>query len=156
MEYIVQSQELVLEYWPGKGAWTYRLTIPNSQHIPGTWGHIKVSGTIDDYVIQSRNLAPLKSGIKMLSVNADIRKHTGKQAGDKVRVTLYLEPTNLLREAADVLSCLEDADVLGQFNALSAESRDALLHNILSQPDEVRQEKKLLACIDTLSKQPAR
>lgn len=51
MSYIVRDQELVLQHWPGKGAWTYHLIIPNSRDIPGTWGHIKVSGTIDDYTV---------------------------------------------------------------------------------------------------------
>ncbi|WP_217633894.1 DUF1905 domain-containing protein [Hymenobacter psychrophilus] len=76
MSYIVRDQELVLQHWPGKGAWTYHLIIPNSRDIPGTWGHIKVSGTIDDYTVESRNLASRKNQDKMLSVNAAIRQHS--------------------------------------------------------------------------------
>ena len=156
MDYIVHDQELVLEHHPGKGAWTYRLVIPHSQAIPGTWGHIKVSGTIDDYPIQSRNLAPTTGGLKILSVNAAIRRHTGKQAGDTVRVTLSLDANSRLLTAADVLSCLEDADVLQPFNALPTERRQALLQEILGQPDEARQERKLLACLRSLSSLPGR
>lgn len=67
MKYIVKDQEVVLQHWPGKGAWTYHLVIPNSRDLLGTWGHIKVSGTIDDYAVQERNLAPRKNEDKMLS-----------------------------------------------------------------------------------------
>jgi citrate lyase gamma subunit len=113
----------VIQHWPGKGAWTYHLVIPNSRDIPGTWGHLKVSGTLDDYAVQGRNLAPRKNEDKMLSLNATIRQHLGKQAGDSVRVTLYQEAANLLNEEADVLACLEDANVLAQFRARSGEDR---------------------------------
>ena len=156
MDYLVKDQDLVLEYHPGQGAWTYRLVIPNSQAIPGTWKHIKVSGTLDDYVITARNLAPRRGLDKMLSINADIRRHTGKQAGDTLRVTLYLEPNNLLRDPAELLACFGDAGVLPQFQALGAEAQQALLQGILSQSDEARQEKKLLASLDALAKMPQR
>ncbi|HEX8328496.1 MAG TPA: DUF1905 domain-containing protein [Hymenobacter sp.] len=153
MNYIVQDEELVIQHWPGKGAWTYHLVIPNSRDIPGTWGHIKVSGTIDDYEFTSRNLAPLKNQDKMLSMNAAIRKHLGKQAGDKVRVTMYREVANAPSSAeADILACLEDAGVLAQFRARSIEEQQALLRDVLSQPDEASQEKRILAAIATLSK----
>ncbi|TGE22647.1 DUF1905 domain-containing protein [Hymenobacter metallicola] len=153
MSYIVRDQELVLQHWPGKGAWTYHLIIPNSRDIPGTWGHIKVSGTIDDYTVESRNLAPRKNQDKMLSVNAAIRQHLGKQAGDTVHVTLYREPNPVLVREAEVLACLDDAGVLTSFNAWNAEDRRALLHEVFSQPDVTRQEKKILALIAMLDLQ---
>ncbi|MCR5890757.1 MULTISPECIES: DUF1905 domain-containing protein [Hymenobacter] len=153
MSYIVRDQELVLQHWPGKGAWTYHLIIPNSRDIPGTWGHIKVSGTIDDYTVESRNLAPRKNQDKMLSVNAAIRQHLGKQAGDTVRVTLYREPNPVLVREAAVLACLDDAGVLTSFNARNAKDRRALLHEVFSQPDATRQEKKILALIAMLGLQ---
>jgi hypothetical protein len=156
MNYIVQDQELVIQYWPGKGAWTYHLVIPNSRDIPGTWGHIKVSGTIDDYVVHLRNLAPRKNEDKILSVNATIRQHLGKQAGDSVRVTLYQEAANLVSDEADVLACLEDAGVLTQFRARSVEDQQTILRDVLSQPDEASQEKKILATIATLLNSTAR
>lgn len=150
MKYIVQDQEVVIQHWPGKGAWTYHLVIPNSRDLPGTWGHIKVSGTIDDYAVQGRNLAPRKNEDKMLSINATVRQHLGKRAGDSVRVTLYQEAANLLSEEADVLACLEDANVLAQFRAHSGEDRQTILRDVLAQLDEASQEKKLLATIAAL------
>ena len=77
----------------------------------------------------------------MLSLNATIRQHLGKQAGDSVRVTLYQEAANLLSEEADVLACLEDAHVLAQFRARSGKDRQTILRDVLAQPDEASQEK---------------
>lgn len=151
MDYIVKDQELVIQHWPGKGAWTYHLIIPNSRDIPGTWGHIKVSGTIDDYAFQSRNLAPRKNQDKLLSVNATIRQQLGKQAGEAVRVTLYREPTHELSTRADVLACLEDADVLALFQARTAADQQALLKDVLDQPSATSQEKRILALIASLT-----
>jgi hypothetical protein len=151
VNYIVQDQELVIQHWPGKGAWTYHLVIPNSRDIPGAWGHIKVSGTIDDYAFESRNLAPRTNQDKMLSLNAAIRQHLGKQAGDTVRVTMYQEVAHALSTEADVRACLEDAGVLPQFSARPPDDQQALLHGVLSQPDEASQEKKILTLIATLS-----
>lgn len=156
MNYIVQDQELVIQHWPGKGAWTYHLVIPNSCDIPGTWGHIKVSGTIDGYAFESRNLAPRTNQDKILSVNAAIRQHLGKQAGDTVRVTMYREAAPALGTEADIRACLDDAGVLAQFNARQVEEQQALLRDVLSQPDAASQEKSILALIATLAKSSAR
>lgn len=155
MNYIVQDQELVIQHWPGKGAWTYHLIIPNSRDIPGTWGHIKVSGTIDGYAFEARNLAPRTNQDKMLSVNAAIRQRLGKQAGDTVRVTMYRAEAPTLSTEADVRACLEDAGVLAQFNARPPDDQQALLRPVLAQPDEAGQEKKILALIATLAVRPA-
>ena len=151
MNYIVQDQELVIQHWPGKGAWTYHLVIPNSRDIPGTWGHIKVSGTIDDYAFEGRNLAPRTNQDKMLSVNAAIRQHLGKQAGDTVRVTMYREAAPALSTEADIRACLDDAGVLPQFSARTVAEQQALLREVLAQLDEVGQEKKILALIAVLA-----
>lgn len=151
MECIVDDQDLVLEYHPGQGAWTYRIVIPHSRDIPGTWKHIKVSGTIDGYAITKRNLSPRRNLDKMLSINADIRQHTGKLPGQTLRVTLYLHPSNLLRTETELLSCLDEVGVLAQFRNLAPEKQRDLLHRILALQDKQRQEKKLLALIDSLA-----
>jgi hypothetical protein len=49
MNFIVENEELTLQYIPGNGAWTYQLIIPNTKDIKGKWGDLKVTGTIDGY-----------------------------------------------------------------------------------------------------------
>lgn len=90
MDYIIKDEKLELIHQPGKGAWTYHLRIPNSKDIDGKWGDIKVSGCIDDFKIEARNLAPIKGDDKIISINGEIRKAINKEGGDIVTVSLYL------------------------------------------------------------------
>ncbi|BAP31211.1 uncharacterized protein CHSO_2174 [Chryseobacterium sp. StRB126] len=89
MDYIIKNEKLKLIYEPGKGAWTYHLRIPNSEHIEGKWGEIKVSGSIDDYKLESRNLALTKEGDKILSINNEIRTAINKKGGEGSNFNAY-------------------------------------------------------------------
>ncbi len=90
MQYLVKNEKLKLKYTPDKGAWTYSIQIPNSVDMPVRWGYTKVSGSIDDYEIKSKNLFSITGENKMISVNEKIRKSIGKTGGDMVNVTLFL------------------------------------------------------------------
>jgi hypothetical protein len=90
MKKLISNKKLKLNYKPGFGAWTYHLRIPNTEHIEGKWGSLKVSGTIDGYKIENLNLAPRKSEDKIISINKTIRDAIKKDGGDFVTVTLYL------------------------------------------------------------------
>jgi hypothetical protein len=48
-----------------------------------------VSGTIDDFVIKSKNLMPQKGKDMLMSVDAEIRKEIKKKGEDCVTLTLY-------------------------------------------------------------------
>ena len=90
MKYLVKDEELELKYEAGKGAWTYHIQVPNTKHIVGKWGSLKVSGTIDDFEVKNIYLAPRKDEDKIISINKEIRDAIGKSGGDIVTVTLYL------------------------------------------------------------------
>lgn len=90
MEELLVDEVLVLQHQPGFGAWTYHLRIPDTEAIQGSWGSLKVTGTIDGYPIDGLNLAPRKGEDKIVSINKQIRQAIGKDAGDDVTVTLYL------------------------------------------------------------------
>lgn len=94
MNFIVENEKLEIQYIPGNGAWTYHLIIPNTKNIKGKWGDLKVSGKIDDYEINNKNLAPLKNSDKKMSLNSEIRNFIGKGGGESVNVTLYLVNEN--------------------------------------------------------------
>ena len=94
MNFIVENEKLEIQYIPGNGAWTYHLIIPNTKNIKGKWGDLKVSGKIDDYEINNKNLAPLKNSDKKMSLNSEIRNFIGKSGGEFVNVTLYLVNEN--------------------------------------------------------------
>ena len=87
---IIDNQKLELHYKEGFGSWTYHLKFPGTADIKGRWGHLKVSGTIDNYTIDSINFFTIGGQDKLISINDKIRKAISKSGGDTVTVTLYL------------------------------------------------------------------
>ena len=144
MNCIIKEEQLVIQYNPGKGAWTYHLRIPNTKDIKGKWGDIKVSGLIDNYKVERKNLAPTKGSDKILSINNIIRQAIYKSAGDTVTVTLYLDPNNQSVDQASILECFQEAAVLDRFQLLSAEEKKSIINSILALPNEDKQVEKIL------------
>ena len=60
MKNLVKNKKVKLKYVPGNGAWTFHVVVPNTKDLEGGWGYIKVSGTIDDFEINAKNLMPQK------------------------------------------------------------------------------------------------
>ena len=85
---IIDNQKLKLHYKEGFGSWTYHLRLPGTADNKGRWGHLKVSGTIDDFEVKNIYMAPRKD--KIISINKEIRDAIGKSGGDIVTVMLYL------------------------------------------------------------------
>lgn len=152
MEYLVKDEKLELKYQPGKGAWTYHIQIPNTKHIVGKWGSMKVSGTIDNYTIASINLAKLGNQDKLISINDKIRKAINKGGGDTVTVTLYLLTSREQITEKEVLGTFKDSAVLKAFKKLSEEDKNEIIEKIISSKSEDKQVKMILKYIDQLSK----
>ena len=153
MEYIIKDEKLELKYQAGKGAWTYHLRIPNSKNIEGKWGDIIVSGFIDNFKIERRNLAPIKGEDKMLSINAEIRKAINKRGGDIVIVTLYLLSNKEKITESQILETFKESNVLKAFKKMNKEEKNEILDSIISQKNEEKQIKTIIKHIDKLSKQ---
>ena len=152
MEYLVKDEILELKYQPGKGAWTYHIQIPNTKHIVGKWGSMKVSGTIDNYKIESINLAKLGDEDKLISINNKIRKAINKSGGDKVTVTLYLLTTKEQITEKEILETFKEEGVLKTFKKLTDEEQKEIIAKITSTKSEDKQIKVILKFIDQLSK----
>ena len=152
MEYIIKDEKLELKYQSGKGAWTYHLRIPNSKNIEGKWGDIKVSGFIDNFKIEARNLAPIKGEDKMLSINGEIRKAINKNGGDIVNVTLYLLSNKEKINESQILETFKESNVLQAFNELTEVEKNDILESIISQKNEEKQIKIIIKHIDKLSR----
>lgn len=151
MKTILKNEKLILRHEPGKGAWTYHLVIPGTKDIRGSWGEMKVSGTIDGYEFKDLNLAPVANADKMISVNGTIRKAINKSGGDEVIVTMYKNSDNKLSSKDQLLDCFDDAGLLNEFKALPNDEQEKIISTILSQPNEGRQEQKIMAAIKKLS-----
>ena len=152
MDYIIKDETLELKYEQGKGAWTYHLRIPNSKNIDGKWGDIKVSGVIDDYKIENRNLAPIKGEDKMLSINSEIRKAINKNGGDIVTVSLFLLSKKEKITEKKILETFKESEVLEAFRKLNEFEKNEILESIISQKIEEKQIKLIIKHIDKLSK----
>ena len=152
MEYLVKDEILELKYEHGKGAWTYHIQIPNTKHIVGKWGSMKVAGTIDNYKIESINLAKLGDEDKLISINDKIRKAINKSGGDKVTVTLYLLTTKEQITEKEILETFKAEGVLKAFKKLTNEEQKEIIEKIASTKSEDKQIKVILKFIDQLSK----
>ena len=152
MEYLVKDEILELKYEHGKGAWTYHIQIPNTKHIVGKWGSMKVAGTIDNYKIESINLAKLGDQDKLISINDKIRKAINKSGGDKVKVTLYLLITKKQIIEKEILETFKEEGVLKTFKKLADEEQKEIIAKITSTKSEDKQIKVILKFIDQLSK----
>jgi len=155
MNYLIQNEKLLIQYIPGNGAWTYQLIIPRTKDIKGKWGDLKVSGTIDNFEIKSKNLGPVKNSDKKMAINAEIRSATGKGAGDFVTVTLYLE--NQIQEKSNdyemIVDCFRDAGVLDLFLKLDTVQQNGIIENISSVATEDQKVEKIIKFISNLEKQ---
>lgn len=152
MEYLVKDEILELKYEHGKGAWTYHIQIPNTKQIVGKWGSMKVAGTIDNYKIESINLAKLGDEDKLISINEKIRKAINKSGGDKVTVTLYLLTTKDQITEKEILETFKAEGVLKAFKKLTNEEQKEIIGKIASTKSEDKQIKVILKFIDQLSK----
>ncbi|HMR89005.1 MAG TPA: DUF1905 domain-containing protein [Saprospiraceae bacterium] len=151
MKYLVKDEKLELKYEPGKGAWTYHLEIPNTKHIIGKWGSLKVSGTIDNYNIKSINLFSIKGKDKLISINSKIRNAINKSGGDIVTVTLHLLTEKEEITKNKILETFKESGVLTIFNNLPEDNRNEIIDSIISCKSEDQQIKMIIMFIDQLS-----
>jgi hypothetical protein len=152
MDYLVKDHKLELKYEPNKGAWTYHIQIPNTKHIIGKWGSLKVSGFIDDYKIESINLFTISGQDKLISVNQKIRKEIKKSGGHTVNVTLYLLTSKEQITKKEIIETFKDAEVLKAFEKLSEDEKNNIIEQIISIKSEENQVKTILKFVDQLSK----
>lgn len=150
MEYLVNNEKLELKYQPGKGAWTYHIQIPNTKHIKGKWGSLKVSGFIDDYKLEAKNLFTIAGQDKMISINETIRKAINKSGGDFVTVTLYLLNVKKQITENEILESFNESGVLNTFMNLTDERKKEILNSIFSQKTEEKQISMIVKQIDKL------
>lgn len=152
MDYLVKDQKLELKYEPNKGAWTYHIQIPNTKHIVGKWGSLKVSGFVDDYKIESINLFTISGQDKLISINDKIRKAIKKSGGDTVNVTLYLLTSKEQITEKEIIETFKDSGVLETYKKLSEDKKNDIIEQIISIKSEEKQVKTISKFVDQLSK----
>ena len=151
MEYLVKDEKLKLKYQSGKGAWTYHIQIPNTKHLIGKWGYLKVSGFIDDYKLEAKNLFTITGQDKLISINEKIRNAINKGGGDTVNVTLYLLDLKEQVTEEAILETFKESGVLKAFTKLSKEKRKEIIVKIISIKPDDKQVMLIQKFIDQLS-----
>jgi hypothetical protein len=109
-----------------------------------------VTGTIDGFRIEKRNLAPIKGADKIISINDTIRKAIGKSGGDMVLVTLYLDSFKEKINKKEIIEAFKDAGVLTSFRRLPKEKQNEMIQHILSLESENKQIQQIAKYIDSL------
>ena len=113
---------------------------------------MKVAGTIDNYKIESINLAKLGDQDKLISINSEIRKAINKTGGDTVTVTLYLLTPKEQITKKEILDTFKESGVLKAFKKLTDDEQGEMIEGITSQKSDDKQVKMILKYIDQLSK----
>ena len=141
--------DVMLERFPGKGGWTYA-PLPATVTAPKSWfNQLRVSGQIDDFVLDNASLMSMGKGRLFLPVRAEIRKQIGKQAGDTVRLVLLRveEAAPLAVSAADFEECLaETPGALTHYRCLPVAQQQAWVAWVAAAADEQQVARMETAC----------
>ncbi len=136
------------------GGWTY-LIIPGKltqQLKPGFKGSFRVKGTLDLHVFTKTSILPDGKGNFVLPFNAQLRKITGKKAGDKIRITMELDESRL-SISKDLLVCLqEDNEALKFFRSLSLGMQYYYSQWVESAKTSPTKAKRIVTLVNGLSK----
>jgi hypothetical protein len=92
-----------------KSGWTFiPISSARAQKLSSHKTAFRVKGKIDDVEINQVALVPMGDGDFILPVNGIMRKKIQKAAGDKVRVEVEYDPSDLQADQ-DFLDCLMEA-----------------------------------------------
>lgn len=145
------DKDFLLEKFPGKGGWTYAVIreIPPAKHAHFGW--VKVSGSIDGFLLKDCRLMPMGKGVLFLPVRAEIRKKIGKGAGDSIRIILFPEDT-IPEISGEIMDCFETEPpkALETFLGLAEEERKAYLGWIGEAGREETKVKRIAEMMDRL------
>jgi uncharacterized protein YdeI (YjbR/CyaY-like superfamily) len=116
-----------------------------------SFGWMKVKGYIDDFELMETHLMPIGKGHLFLPVKAEIRKKIRKQAGDKVKIQLFMEE-EIIVEPSDFMDCLNDEpQALAFYNSLKEEEKKSYSDYIDSGKTAEKRIERIIESINNLA-----
>ena len=135
-----------------KTGWTY-IIVPDKiakKLNPGVKKSYRVKGKLDEFKIEKVALIPMGKGDFILSVNAAMRKGTGKRFGASLKVQLEADDAPIL-PPAELLECLQDEpEALKHFNSLPQGHRNYFTKWIETAKTEPTKTKRIALVIKTM------
>lgn len=130
------------------GSWTIARLPGLAQDKTGSFGGIRVRGTIDGFEITKCFLHPVRGGRFFLAVRTEIRKAIRKKKGDTVHIILYSDHS-ITEIPIELILCLENEPRLHKiFNSYTDSERKAFVDWIYA----AKKEETKIRRIDTMFK----
>lgn len=134
-----------------KGGWTF-VMMPVMMHLPKKKNAtVRVCGFIDDYALENIHIWAMKQGT-FLAVKAEIRKAIQKEAGDVVKLQLFLdEPESAIPE--DFMLCLkEEPKLLACFEKMPSAQQKEMTDWIFSAKTEDEKINRMAKAMEKLER----
>jgi hypothetical protein len=148
----IVNDTYTLEKFPGKGGWTYALLPHLTPNKKNPFGWLTVKGFIDSYELKQYKLMPMGNGKLFLPVKASTRKLIQKQAGDQVKIVLYLDDS-LTDIPEEFLLCLKDEpNAYENFIAFTDSEKKTYIDWIYSVKTETKKIERMAEAINKIIK----
>lgn len=150
MENMQINRVALIEKFPGKGGWSYIIITEISPDFRDRFGQVKVTGTIDHYILENATVMPYGNGKFFLPLNANIRKQLQKQAGDTVLIKIYLSRSSKMDET-DLKEILADEpNALSFYKDLPENEKSHYLKWINDTQNEEMQVERIAKIVNDL------
>jgi hypothetical protein len=137
-----------------KTGWTY-IEVPQDiagKMMPGNKKGFRVKGKLDNYSIKRIALIPMGGGNFIMTLNATMRKGTGKRKGAMLKVQIQVDETPF-QHNKDFLACLDDDPPAKKFfGTLTKSHQEYFSKWIDSAKTDPTKTKRIAMAVNALTK----
>lgn len=137
-----------------KTSWTFiEISASQAKKLkPDTKVSFRVRGKLDSHPIKQVAIMPMGDGAFILPVNGAMRKAIGKKSGDKVKVTLEADDSQIIL-SRDLMACLkDDPAALAAFKKLPGSHQKYFSRWIESAKTTATKTKRIVMTVEALTK----
>lgn len=137
-----------------KTSWTFiEISASQAKKLkPDTKVSFRVRGKLDSHPIKQVAIMPMGDGAFILPVNGAMRKAIGKKSGDKVKVTLEADDSQIIL-SRDLMACLkDDPAALAAFKKLPGSHQKYFSRWIESAKTAATKTKRIVMTVEALAR----